>query len=384
MPSKPILRSARALEVQKALERAPIVALLGARQCGKTTLARGLGPAAVFDLESSIDRAALATAAEATLGALHGLVVLDEIQTMPELLPVLRVLADRPQRPAQFLLLGSASPDLMRGASETLAGRVSFVHLSGFGIDEVGPDAMQQLWHRGGFPRSFLAADDADSYAWRQDFIETFLSRDAARFGISLPPERLRRFWTMIAHCHGGSLNASELARGIGVDQKTATRYVDVLVGTFLVRRLPPWFVNTNKRLVKTPKIYLRDSGVLHALLALRNGSEALTHPRFGLSWEGFALEHVIRALRAERDACFWGSPSGAEVDLVVPRGGKLYGFEFKYSDAPASTRSMQVARGELGLERLYVVYPGSREFEIGPGMVSLPLVRVFEALRDL
>lgn len=379
-----IARTGHASAVTEALRRAPIVALLGARQCGKTTLARGLAPAAIFDLESSTDRGALAVAPETTLGSLRGLVVLDEIQTMPELLPILRVLADRPGPPAQFLLLGSASPDLMRGASETLAGRVAFVHLSGFDVDEVGAAMVHRLWHRGGFPRSFLAADDAASYAWRQDFVETFLSRDAARFGISLPPEQLRRFWTMIAHCHGGPLNASELARGIGVDQKTATKYVDVLVGTFLVRRLQPWFVNTRKRLVKTPKVYLRDSGVLHALLALRDGTEVLAHPRFGMSWEGFALEHVIHALRAERDACFWGSPSGTEVDLVVPRGGKLYGFEFKYSDAPTSTKSMQVARTELELERLDVVYPGSREFEIAPGIRALPLTRVFDALGEL
>ena len=382
--TNPISRAVRATAVAAALQRAPIVALLGARQCGKTTLARGLAPAAIFDLESSTDRGALAIAPETTLGSLRGLVVLDEIQTMPELLPMLRVLADRTEQPAQFLLLGSASPDLMRGASETLAGRVAFVHLSGFDVDEVGAAAMHRLWHRGGFPRSFLAVDDAASYARRQDFIETFLSRDAARFGISLPPEQLRRFWTMIAHCHGGPLNASELARGIGVDQKTATKYVDVLVGTFLVRRLQPWFVNTHKRLVKTPKVYLRDSGVLHALLALRDGTEVLAHPRFGMSWEGFALEHVIHALRAEREACFWGSPSGAEVDLVVPRGGKLYGFEFKYSDAPTSTKSMQVARTELGLERLDVVYPGSREFEIATGIRALPLTRVFDALGEL
>ncbi len=384
MPPKPILRTARANDIAQALQRAPIVGLLGARQCGKTTLAKGLAPAATFDLESSIDRGALASAPETTLGSLRGLVVLDEIQTMPELLPILRVLADRPGQPAQFLLLGSASPDLMRGASESLAGRIAFVHLSGFDIDEVGAAVMQQLWHRGGFPRSFLAADDASSYAWRQDFIETFLSRDAARFGISLPPEQLRRFWTMLAHCQGGPLNASDLARGIGVDQKTATKYVDVLVGTYLVRRLPPWFVNTKKRLVKTPKVYVRDSGVLHALLALRDGAEVMAHPRFGMSWEGFAIEHVIHALRAERDACFWGSPAGAEIDLVVPRGGKLYGFECKFSDAPKNTSSMQVARAALELAHLYVVYPGSREFEIAEGISALPLTRVFAALHDL
>jgi len=244
--------------------------------------------------------------------------------------------------------------------------------LSGFDVDEVGASAAQQLWHRGGFPRSFLAVDDAASYAWRQDFIETFLSRDAARF------------WTMIAHCHGGPLNASEFARGTSVDQKTAARYVDVLAGTFLVRRLPPWFVNTSKRLVKTPKVYLRDSGVLHALLALRHGGEVMAHPRFGLSWEGLALEHVIQALGAERDACFWGSPSGAEVDLVVPRGGKLNGFECKYDDAPKITKSMRVAKAELELDRLYVVHPGTREYEIDEGVSALPLAGVFAALRAI
>ena len=379
-----IPRVGRSRQVREALERAPIVALLGARQCGKSTLARALAPTATFDLESSIDRGALATAPETVLGALRGLVVLDEVQTMPELLPILRVLADRPGPPARFLLLGSASPDLMRGTYESLAGRVACVPLSGFDVDEVGAPAAQQLWHRGGFPRSFLAVDDAASYAWRQDFIETFLSRDAARFGISLPPEQLRRFWTMIAHCHGGPLNASELARGIGVDQKTAARYVDVLAGTFLVRRLPPWFVNTSKRLVKTPKVYLRDSGVLHALLALRHGGEVLAHPRFGMSWEGFALEQVIQALGAEREASFWGSPSGAEVDLVVPRGGKLYGFECKYGDAPTATKSMLVAKRELALERLDVVHPGAREYELGDGIRALPLARVFAELRGL
>jgi predicted AAA+ superfamily ATPase len=384
MAPEAILRPSRMPQVRAALERAPIVALLGPRQCGKSTLARALAPAATFDLESSIDRGALASAPETTLGSLRGLVVLDEVQTMPELLPSLRVLADRPGQPAQFLLLGSASPDLMRGTSESLAGRVAFVHLSGFDVDEVGAPAMQQLWLRGGFPRSFLAADDAASYAWRQDFIETFLSRDAARFGITLPPEQLRRFWTMLAHCHGGPLNASELARGIGVDQKTAAKYVDVLAGTFLVRRLPPWFVNTSKRLVKTPKVYLRDSGVLHALLALRHGGEVLAHPRFGLSWEGFALEQVIQALGAEREASFWGSPSGAEVDLVVPRGGKLYGFECKYGDAPTVTKSMLVAKRELALERLDVVHPGAREYELGDGIRALPLARVFAELRGL
>ncbi|MBM4089317.1 MAG: ATP-binding protein [Planctomycetes bacterium] len=375
--SKPRLPRPRPLgALRLALKRSPVVALLGARQCGKTTLAQELSGAKAhfFDLERSVDRQALSTAPERTLSTLRGLVVLDEVQTMPQLLPVLRVLADRRGTPARFLLLGSASPDLVQGASESLAGRVAFVYLSGFDVTEVGPDAAAVLWERGGLPRSFLAGDDAASYAWRQDFIETFLSRDAARFGISLPPEGLRRFWTMLAHLHGGTLNAAELGRAISLDQKTASRYVDILAGAFLVRRLPPWFENTGKRVVKAPKIYLRDSGLLHALLGLRSGTELRSHPRFGASWEGFALEQVIGLLQAEREAYFWGTHAGAELDLLIIRGGKRYGFEFKFADAPGTTKSMRVAMEDLGLHRLFVVYPGIRRFELDEGIVALPL----------
>lgn len=379
-----VARPVRIQQVVAALARSPVVAILGARQSGKTTLAQHLEPAHVFDLDRSADRLALGSAAEQTLGALRGLVMLDEVQSMPELLPVLRTLADRRDPPAQFLLLGSASPELIRGASQTLAGRVAFVHLGGFDLAEVGLANGARLWHRGGFPRSFLAAGDADSYAWRQDFIDTFLSRDAAQFGIALAPEQLRRFWTMLAHLHGGTLNSADLGRALSIDQKTASKYVDVLAGTFLVRRLPAWFQNTKKRLVKAPKVYVRDSGILHALLGLRDGAEVMSHPRFGLSWEGFAMEHVITALQAERDAHFWGVHAGAEIDLVAPRGGRLFGFEFKFADAPAVTRSMRTARETLGLERLFVVYPGERSFELGDGIVALPLGGLGSALQDL
>lgn len=352
-------------ELRKALKRSPIVAVLGPRQCGKTTLARQVagGGAHFFDLESTTDRMSLSAAPERTLAGLRGLVVLDEIQTMPELFPLLRVLADRSGAPAQFLILGSASPDLIRGASETLAGRVAFVQLGGFDVTETGADQADRLWYRGGFPRSFLAEDDASSYAWRQDFIETFLSRDAAKFGVTLPPEQLRRFWTMIAHVHGGLLNTAELGRAVSIDQKTSSRYVDVLAGTFLVRRLLPWFENTGKRVVKAPRIYLRDSGLLHALLGLRSGTEVCSHPRFGISWEGFALEHVIRLSNAEKDCYFWATHGGAELDLLLVRGGKRYGFEFKYSESPTTTKSMRVAIADLKLETLFVVYPGKRSF---------------------
>lgn len=371
---------------RQALKRSPVVALLGPRQCGKTTLAHQLAGADrhFFDLESSLDRQALSVAAERTLAPLRGLVVLDEVQTMPQLLPVLRVLADRRGPPARFLLLGSASPDLIQGAAESLAGRVAFVQLGGFDVTETGAENASMLWERGGFPRSFLAENDAESYAWRQDFIETFLSRDAARFGITLPPEGLRRFWTMLAHLHGGSLNAAELGRALSLDQKTASRYVDILCGAFLVRRLPPWFENTGKRLLKAPKIYLRDSGLLHALLGLRTPAEIRSHPRLGASWEGFALEHAVSLLNAERDAYFWGTHGGAELDLLINRGGAKLGFEFKFTDSPATTKSMRVAMADLKLKRLFVVYPGTRRFELDDDIIALPLTGLLEESASL
>jgi predicted AAA+ superfamily ATPase len=371
---------------RQALKRSPVVALLGPRQCGKTTLAHQLAGADrhFFDLESTLDRQALSVAGERTLDPLRGLVVLDEVQTMPQLLPVLRVLADRRGTPARFLLLGSASPDLIQGASESLAGRVAFVQLGCFDVTETGAESAAMLWERGGFPRSFLAGNDAESYAWRQDFIETFLSRDAVRFGITLPSEGLRRFWTMLAHLHGGPLNAAELGRALSLDQKTASRYVDILCAAFLLRRLPPWFENTGKRVVKAPKIYLRDSGLLHALLGLRTPVEVRSHPRFGASWEGFALEHAVSLLNAERDAYFWGTHGGAELDLLINRGGAKFGFEFKYTDTPRTTKSMRVAMADLKLKRLFVVHPGTRRFDLDDDIVALPLGDLFKESANL
>jgi predicted AAA+ superfamily ATPase len=386
MTSPFIPRPARTIGLRQALDRSPIAALLGPRQCGKTTLARQVGgeEAHFFDLERSADRQALAAAPERTLDVLRGLVVLDEIQTMPELFPVLRVLADRPSAPARFLILGSASPDLVRGASETLAGRVAFVFLSGFDVTETGAARADALWVRGGFPRSFLAPDDWTSYAWRQDFIDTFLGRDAARFGVTLPPEQFRRFWTMLAHLHGGVLHVTELARAVSVDQKTAGRYVDILSGAFLLRRLPPWFENVGKRLVKAPKVYVRDTGLLHALLGLRDAAEVRSHPRFGASWEGFALEHVIQLLDAERDAYFWATYAGAELDLLVARGGKRYGFEFKFADAPSTTKSMRIALADLELDRLFVVFPGDRPYALDERIEAVPLVQLETRLASI
>ncbi|MFH1278545.1 MAG: ATP-binding protein [Candidatus Eisenbacteria bacterium] len=361
------------------LREAPVTVLLGARQTGKTTLAGMLAKnhkrLHVFDLESAPARRAL-EAPEIALRGLRGLVVIDEIQRMPGLYEVLRPLADRRPRPARFLILGSASPDLVRGASETLAGRAFFVQVPGFSIDEVGPERMNRLWLRGGFPRSFLAPGEAASIRWREGFAATFLERDIPQLGIRIPAPALRRFWVMLAHCHGQTWNASELARAMSVTPKTARHYLDVLSGALLVRVLPPWHENLRKRQVKAPKIYLRDSGLLHHLLGIESMGALRSHPRYGASWEGFALEQVL-ALAGERDAYFWSTQRGAELDLLLLRKGKRYGFEFKCADAPGMTRSVHVALEDLGLAALYVVYPGADRYRLHEKVEALPLAEL-------
>ncbi|MBM5810529.1 MAG: ATP-binding protein [Gammaproteobacteria bacterium] len=383
--SETLARNQPRQAIEKALGRSQIVALLGPRQCGKTTLARSFSvpPGNYLDLERTADRSALAASAESTLGALTGLVVIDEIQELPQLFPTLRVLADREPLRARFLILGSVSPELIRGASETLAGRVEFVPLGGFTLEEVSTRRAELLWQRGGFPRSFLAADDADSFAWRSHFIDTFLTRDAARLGIALAPEALRCFWIMLAHLHGGLANAAELARTVAVTQATASKYIDVLTHAFLLRRLSPWHANVRKRLVKSPKLYLRDSGILHALLGLRDPGEVLAHPRMGWSWEGFALEQVLAAA-GPGEAWFYATHGGAELDLLLQRGGRRHGFEFRFTDAPATHKSMHIARADLDLAKLWVVYRGERAFALAPGIEALPLQSVPEAVRSL
>ena len=315
------------------------------------------------------------------LEGLEDLVIIDEIQRQPELFELLRVLVDRPDSKARFLVLGSASPGLVKGVSESLAGRVGFVDLSGFVLDEVGTEALRTLWHRGGFPRSFLAPGVEASYAWRQDFVRTFLERDIPQLGITVPAETLRRFWTMIAHFHGQVWNAAQFGRSLGSSESTARRYLDILSGAFMVRVLPPWFENLRKRQVKAPKIYLRDSGLLHALLQLETMNAVLGHPKLGASWEGFALEHIISVL-GTRDAYFWATHSGAELDLLVLRSGKRFGFELKYSDAPAMTRSMHVASNDLQLDRLWVVYPGSKSYGLRDKVSVTPLKEVRDAVQ--
>jgi predicted AAA+ superfamily ATPase len=348
-------------QVEKALDRSPVVALTGPRQCGKTTLARVVAKrrqAIFFDLEHPTDARRLENPMT-TLEALSGLVVIDEAQLHPGLAPVLRVLADREGNHATVLLLGSASPDLVKGASESLAGRIAFVDMSGFDLAEVGGDSWRGLWHRGGFPKSFLAQDAGTSFAWRQDFIKTFLERDLRNMGIQVPAAALRRLWSMLAHCHGQIGNAVEIGQSLGVSNMTVKRHIDILTGALVVRQLQPWHENLGKRQVKTPKCYIRDSGLLHALLELGTESAVEGHPKLGASWEGFCIENILGWL-GERNAWFWSTHSGAELDLLVFHQGRRLGFEFKFSDAPGLTRSMHIARQDLKLDRLYVVYPGA------------------------
>jgi len=357
---EPLTLIARAFRVH------PVAALIGPRQCGKTTLARMLAesePCTYFDLESPVDIRRLSVPMRALEG-LSGLVVIDEVQRRPELFEILRVLVDRPGNTARFLLLGSASPQLVKGVSESLAGRLGFVDLSGFDLSEVGAENRDRLWIRGGLPRSFLAPDDSASAMWRDDFIRTFLERDIPQLGITIPAETLRRFWMMVAHYHGQVWNAAEFARSLGTSEHTARRYLDILAGAYMTRVLPPWFENVGKRQVKAPKIYMRDSGILHALLQLRTLADLQGHPKVGASWEGFALEHVIAAF-GSRDAYFWATHAGAELDLLVIAAGKRYGLEFKYADAPGRSRSMHTAIQDLHLEHVWVVYPGEQEYTL-------------------
>lgn len=369
----------RALQrVDEAFGVHPVAALLGPRQCGKTTLARILverDGGAFFDLESPVDRQRLAAPLTA-LERLRGLVVLDEIQRRPDLFELLRVLVDRVHNPARFLVLGSASPGLVRDVSETLAGRVGFVDLGGLSLAEVGAEHRDRLWSRGGFPRSFLAVDDRASFAWREAFVRTFLERDLPQLGISIPAEALRRFWTMVAHAHGQVWNATSLGRSLGASDHTVRRYLDVLAGAYVVRVLPPWFENLKKRQVKAPKVFVRDTGLLHVLLQLPDFDALTGHPKVGQSWEGFAIEQILDRLET-RDAYFWGTHAGAEIDLFVIHRGRRLGFEIKLADAPRVSRSMRTAIEDLRLERLFVVIPSGPTYEIEEGITVAALADV-------
>jgi len=361
--------------IRRALTRARVVALIGPRQCGKTTLARQLLPARspnYFDLEDPTSLAQLAEPMTA-LARLRGLVVIDEVQRRPDLFPVLRVLADRRPLPARFLVLGSASPDLLRQASESLAGRIETIALSGFSLAEVGVRKLARHWERGGFPRSFLASSAANSLAWRRQFVQTFLERDVPSLGIRVPAPTLLRFWTMLAHYHGQVWNAAEPARSLGASEPTVRRYLDLLTGLFMVRQLHPWHANIAKRQVKAPKVFLRDSGLLHGLLSIRTEAELLAHPKCGASWEGYAIEEVLKAVQPD-EAYYWATHQGAEIDLLLLHGGKRLGVEIKRADAPTVTASMRVAFADLELDRLAVLYPGSRSYPLAEGITVVPL----------
>lgn len=369
MFDRPQLRAA----VLGALARSPAVALVGPRQVGKTTLARTFVPPGAsnwFDLEDPEAAAALSRPLTALQG-LRGLVVIDEVQHAPELFKVLRVLIDRPDAAARFLLLGSASPALLRQSAESLAGRIEVIEAGGFTLADV--DDAHRLWTRGGFPRSYLAASDDDSRSWRQAFIRTTVERDLPQLGLNAPAPALHRFWSMLAHYHGQAWNAAEPARSLGVNESTVRRYLDWLTQAYLIRQLQPWHASLGKRQVKAPKIYLRDSGLLHTLLGIADAAALLRHPKAGASWEGFALDQVLRIAQPD-EAWFWATHAGAELDLLMIEGGRRIGVEFKLSDAPSVTRSMHIAVADLALERLYVVYPGRRRYALADRIEAVPL----------
>ena len=371
-------RATELREIRALVRTSPVVAILGPRQVGKTTLAREIartwpGPSTTFDLEDPRDIARLADPTTA-LGPLRGLVVIDEIQRRPDLFPVLRVLADRDRRPARFLLLGSASPSLLRQSSESLAGRIAYVELQGFGLSDVGA-RWERLWLRGGFPRPYLARGDEESLRWRRDLIRTFVEQDLPQLGITIPAGMIRRFWMMLAHYHAQVWNGAELARAFGIAESTVKRYLDLLANTFMVRVLPPWSENIGKRVVKTPKVYVADTGLLHALLDIPSARALGAHPKVGASFEGFALQEVVRALHGRPEQCyFWATHQGAELDLLVVHGGRRRGYEFKRTDAPAVTKSMHVAIHDLGLESIDVIHAGGETYPLSNKIRALAI----------
>jgi hypothetical protein len=371
------------------LRRHPVVGIVGARQVGKTTLARTVseaqrGPVTYFDLERAQDLARLADP-ELALEGLAGLVVIDEVQRLPGLFQTLRVLVDRPRAPARFVVLGSASPDLLRQSAETLAGRIAYYELGGFTLEEVGAEKHDRLWLRGGFPRAFLARTEAQSEEWRRGFVRTFLERDLPELGIRVQSTTLRRFWTMLAHYHGQVWNASEFGRAFGVADTTARNYLDTLSAAMVVRQLLPWHENLAKRQVKAPKVYVADSGVLHTLLNLRTKADVEGHPKVGASWEGFVLDQLVRRLEVAREECFfWATHGGAELDLLVIRGRRRIGFEVKRTSAPRLTPSMRSALEDLRLDRLDVIHAGAHSFPLAKNVRAVAMSQLLDHVAPL
>ena len=377
-----ILRSPILASLHTALARSRIVVLAGPRQSGKTTLARELleeDSVNYFDLE---DPASLARLDEpmTALRPLKGLVVIDEIQRRPDLFPVLRVLADRRNPPAHFLILGSASGNLMRQTSESLAGRMERIVIGGFSLAELGAEAEQHLWLRGGLPLSYLANNNADSIAWRKNFIQALLERDFPQWGVRVAAIALQRFWTMVAHYHGQVWNSAEPARALGVSESTTRRYLDLLTDAFMIRQLQPYHANLKKRQVKSPKIYVRDSGLLHQLLGIDSMKSLFSNPKVGASWEGFVIEQFLKNEPYD-DIFFWGTYQGAEIDLIVRRGDTLYGIECKRTDTPRITPSIRIALDDLKLKRVIVIYPGIKRFPLASQVDAVPLQRLSKGL---
>jgi len=373
-----IRRTALLSRIRTALSRSRVVALVGPRQCGKTTLARTVaarGSAHYFDLEDPRSLARLAEPMTALEG-LRGLVVIDEVQLRPDLFPVLRVLADRKPLPAQFLVLGSATPAMLRQTSESLAGRIEVIEIGGFSLVDLGAERLSRHWQRGGFPLSYLARSQPASVAWRAQLVRSFLERDLPQLGVTIPAPALRRFWTMVAHYHGQVWNAAEPARSLGVAETTARRYLDLLTGLYMVRQLQPWHENLGKRQVKSPKVYVRDPGLLHHLLGINTQEALLAHPKCGASWEGYAIEQVIEATQAD-EAYFWATHQGAELDLLLFKNGRRLGIEIKRADAPTVTRSMQISLEDLQLEQLVVLYPGPQRYRLADRISVVPLAGI-------
>lgn len=380
-----IARSKLVESVRQALSRSRVVALLGPRQCGKTTIGGQLLAADspnYFDLE---DPASLARLDEpmTALRELKDLIVIDEVQRRPELFPVLRVLADRVPLPARFLILGSASPALLRQSSESLAGRIALIQMNGFSLEEVGAAAHLRHWLRGGFPLSYLAADDSRSSLWRADFVRTFLERDLGQMGFAIPSSTMLRFWTMAAHYHGQIWNHAAIAGAMNLGEKTVRRYLDVLTDLYMIRQLQPWHANLKKRQVKSPKVYFRDTGLLHYLLGVRAEKELWTHPKCGASWEGYVIEESLKAVQPE-EAFFWATHQGAEIDLVLIKDGRMLGVECKRVDAPRLTPSIRIALNDLKLERIAVIYPGAKRFPLAERVEAVPLDALVEGINGL
>lgn len=374
--------------IRQMLKEMPVVALIGPRQVGKTTLAEMIGeyfsPHIFFDLENPMTLSRLEDPMFA-LQDLKGLVIIDEIQHVPDLFKILRVLADRKDSSTRFLVLGSASPDLLRQSSESLAGRIAYLEVNGFSLEEIGIQHLNTLWLRGSFPRSFLASTLEASVNWRREFIRTFLERDLPQLGIQIPAITMRRFWMMLAHYHGQIWNAAEFSRAFSMSDSTIRRYLDILTSTFIIKQISPWWENISKRQVKSPKIYIHDSGLLHSLLGLNNQEELENHPKVGASWEGFVMNAVINRLNVyPEEVFFWRTHSGAELDLLIVRGNTRLGFEFKRTVMPKMTRSLHVAMTDLNLSHAYIVHAGDETFELSAHVTALSIKDILEKLIPL